>query len=160
MSERVRVVLAVEHTLPESVRVELDSSLEGAGWFSASEDYTCWVCRAKIYETVELERQVNKMMEFAAFNAGVEGRLSFALKVGEGSPKVCSTRVGNGGLKTRPVLPKSKLRDGARAERRDFPDAEFNEPAGCHAAQDGVLICRRGSRAQCTTRWIPFGVHG
>jgi len=107
MSERVRVVLAVEQTLPESVRVELDSSLEGAGWFSASEDYTCWVCRAKVYETADLERQVNKMMEFAAFNAGVEGRLSFALKVGEGSPKVCSTRVGSGGLKTRPVLPKS-----------------------------------------------------
>ncbi|MBZ0136270.1 MAG: hypothetical protein K8I27_07855 [Planctomycetes bacterium] len=107
MSERIRVVLAVDEALPEPVRVELDSSLEAAGWFSASDDYTCWVCKARGYEFDEVERQVRKMLEFAAFNAGIEGRLTFALKLGESTPKVSALRVGSGGLKTKPVAPRA-----------------------------------------------------
>ena len=111
MSERVRVVLAVDEHLSEAIRVELDASLEAAGWFAASDDYTCWVCKAKSQDTEELERRVRKMMEFAAFSAGVDGRLPFALKLGEASPKVSSVRVGSGGMKTKPVVPRCSHSD-------------------------------------------------
>lgn len=113
MSERVRVVLAVEESLSEAIRVELDSSLEAAGWFSASDDYTCWVCKAKTDRADQLERRVRKMMEFAAFSAGVDGRLTFALKIGEGLPKVSAIRVGLGGMKTKPVLARTSHSDFA-----------------------------------------------
>lgn len=107
MSERVRVILAVEESISEAIRVDLDASLEAAGWFSASDDYTCWVCKAKADQTDEIERVVRKMMEFAAFNAGVEGRLTFCLKIGESSPKVSAVRVGFGGEKTKPIVPRA-----------------------------------------------------
>lgn len=113
MSERVRVVLAVEESIAEAIRCELDSSLEAAGWFAASDDYTCWVCKAKTDQTEEIERRVRKMMEFAAFNAGVDGRLTFALKIGESSPKVSAVRVGFGGEKTKPIIPRCSHSDFA-----------------------------------------------
>lgn len=113
MSDRVRVVLAVEDNLPESIRVELDASLEAAGWFAASDDFTCWVCKAKSDQMDEIEHRVRKMMEFAAFNAGVDGRLPFCLKVGEGAPKVSAVRIGSGGEKTKPVVARNSHTDFA-----------------------------------------------
>jgi hypothetical protein len=101
MSTRIRVVLAIETDLPANVRAELDDSLVAAGWFAASDDYTCWVCRARSHEMEELERQVRGALQFAAFNAGVHGRLPYALKVGDEAPKVTAIRMGSAERRTK-----------------------------------------------------------
>lgn len=103
-SPRVRVVLAVDHELPEDVRVDIDESLGAAGWIPASNEFDCWVCRARVDEVEKIERRVRKVFEFAAFTAGFEGQVTFALKLGELNPRSCSIHLGGGGLKTK-VLP-------------------------------------------------------
>lgn len=101
---RVRVVLAVDNTLPEQIRADIDESLEAAGWIPASDDFDCWVCRARVDEIERIERRVRKVFEFAAFTAGFSGRVSFALKLGELNPRTCVLRLGDGGMKTKPVV--------------------------------------------------------
>lgn len=101
---RVRVILAVEHEFPPGVRLEIGESLEMAGWVPAGDNNDCWICRARVDEADRIERQVRKILEFAAFTAGLEGRLPFALKMGELPPRSCAVRLGSGGMKTK-LLP-------------------------------------------------------
>jgi hypothetical protein len=103
-THRVRVVLAVDETVPEEVRADIDESLEAAGWMPASDRYDCWVCRARIDEIEKIERRVRKVFEFAAFTAGFSGRITFALKLGELSPRSCELHLGDGGRRTRHVV--------------------------------------------------------
>jgi hypothetical protein len=106
-SARVRVILAVEHEFPESVRLEIGESLESAGWVPIGGSNDCWLCRARVDEADRIERQVRKILEFAAFTAGLQGRLPFALKMGELPPRSCAVRLGSGGMKTRSVPARS-----------------------------------------------------
>lgn len=108
MSDRVRIILAVETSMPEAIRRDVDQSLKLAGWKAAREDQTCWVCKTLPNEIEDYERQVRKALEFAAFTAGASGRLSFALKIGDDSPRVCAVRVGSGGLKTKNVIERGR----------------------------------------------------
>ena len=110
MSERVRVFLMFDDRLPQIVRAELGSFLEDAGWVSASDDESCFVCRAQADDLEKIERRVRKSIEFAAFTAGQKGTFPFVLKVGDAEPVVAAARIG--GLKTEPIR--------ARASGLDF----------------------------------------
>ncbi|MCZ7605258.1 MAG: hypothetical protein M5U25_04145 [Planctomycetota bacterium] len=104
---RVRVILAVEHDFPENVRREIGESLELVGWVPVGESYDCWLCRARLDEAERIERQVRKILEFAAFTAGLQGRLPFALKMGDLAPRSSAVRLGSGGMKTKSVPQRS-----------------------------------------------------
>lgn len=106
-SSRVRVILAVEHEFPEAVRLEIGESLEMAGWVPVGDSNDCWLCRARVDEVDRIERQVRKILEFAAFTAGLNGRLPFALKMGNLPPRACAVRLGSGGMKTKSVPQRS-----------------------------------------------------
>lgn len=108
MSERVRIILAVEQSMPEAIRRDVEDSLLLSVWTAAKDDQTCWICRARITEVEDIERQVRRALEFAAFTAGAAGRLPFALKIGDDSPRVCAVRVGSGGLKTKNVMDRAR----------------------------------------------------
>jgi hypothetical protein len=110
MSERIRVFLMFDNRLPEPVRAELGSFLEDAGWVPASDDETCFVCRAQADDLQKIERRVRKSIEFAAFTSGQNGTFPFVLKIGDAEPMLAVARVG--GLKTEPVK--------ARASGLDF----------------------------------------
>lgn len=104
---RVRVILAVEHEFPEAARLEIGESLESAGWVPVGDSNDCWLCRARVDEADHIERQVRKILEFAAFTAGLQGRFPFALKMGDLPPRSCAVRLGSGGMKTKSVPARS-----------------------------------------------------
>ena len=110
---RIRIVLAVDESLPQEVRADVAESLEASGWVPASDGYDCWICRARIDEVEKIERRVRKVFEFAAFTAGFEGRVTFALKLGELNPRTCSMRIGDGGMKTKPIVARNSGADFA-----------------------------------------------
>jgi hypothetical protein len=107
MSDHTKIILLFDESLPEAVRRELGGLLESAGWVAASDNETCFVCRAKADDMDKIERRVRKSIEFAAFTAGQTGRFPFVLQVGESEPYALSARVG--GLKTEPVKRNSGL---------------------------------------------------
>jgi hypothetical protein len=94
MSERIRVILLLDQSLPEAARAELGALLEDSGWASASDDETVFVCRARMDKLEIVEQRVRKSIEFAAFTAGQTGRFPFVLKVGDGEPRALVARVG------------------------------------------------------------------
>jgi hypothetical protein len=94
MSERIRVILMLDQSLPEVARSELGTLLEDSGWAPASDNETVFVCRARTDRLDKVEQRVRKSIEFAAFTAGQTGRFPFVLKVGEGEPKALTARVG------------------------------------------------------------------
>ncbi|MCA8913339.1 MAG: hypothetical protein KDB82_16695 [Planctomycetes bacterium] len=113
MSPRTRVILALNQGYPISARVQIGEALEMSGWVPAGDNHDCWICRAREDEIDEIERRVRKIIEFAAFTGGLEGRLAFALKVGGHEPRSCAVRIGSGGMKTKPVPEKSRGLDFA-----------------------------------------------
>ena len=106
-TERIRVILMLHGSLAKEVRDELGALLLGAGWTAASDDATCYVCRAQPDDLAKMEHRVRKSIEFAAFTSGHTGRFPFVLKIGESDPKALAARIG--GVKTEPVKRNSGL---------------------------------------------------
>lgn len=113
MSNRVRVIMALNEGVAGMVRFSIGEALESAGWVPAGDNEDCWICRAREDEIDQIERRVRKIIEFAGFTAEIEGRLSFVLKVGTSEPRSCAVRIGSGGLKTKPIPEKSRGLDFA-----------------------------------------------
>jgi hypothetical protein len=111
MSDRVRVILMFDQNLAESVRSELGALLEDAGWAAASDNDSCFICRAQTDAAVKVERRVRKSIEFAAFTAGQTGRFPFVLKIGDAEPVTMVAQVG--GAKTEPIKARSSGLDFA-----------------------------------------------
>jgi len=103
MNSRIRIILLLDHAMPEELRRELGEILTGAAWTAASDDNTTFVCRARPDDLAKVKRQVRKTIEFAAFTAGQTGRISFILKAGDEEPVALSVSVGLPGTMTRPV---------------------------------------------------------
>ncbi|MCA8935760.1 MAG: hypothetical protein KDB68_06095 [Planctomycetes bacterium] len=127
MSTRARVIMALSQGYPEEVRFDIGETLESAGWVPTGDNHDCWMCRAQKDEIDEIERKVRKIIEFAAFTVGVEGRLSFVMKVDSDEPRTCAVRIGSGGIKTKPIPEKSRGLDFAT---KNVPGGSTEKPNG------------------------------
>jgi hypothetical protein len=107
MSDYTKIILLFDESLPETARGELGDLLESSGWVAASDNDTCFVCRARADDLDKIEQRARKSIEFAAFSAGLTGRFPFVMQVGDNEPYALSARVG--GLKTGPVKRNSGL---------------------------------------------------
>lgn len=79
---RTRVILAIDKSLDPALRAELRENLEDLGWVPIGDNDDMWKCGSRTDDMSEIERRIRKVIEFAAFTAGVEGDFGFAVKLG------------------------------------------------------------------------------